>query len=305
MSDRLRRRRSSRAPFPIARIVIAAAVLTSLIVGGTFLYVLSGFTPTNKQSLCPVDRRKLSEVLVLLLDRSDRLSLAQRLKVKNEIKTLKATVSRFGLVEVYEVDRSNTQRPEALLSICNPGTGDDLNELYENPELAKRQWETFSNRLDEQVDRVIDSDSSPTSPIFEAIQATALRTFGALPTELARRRLVIVSDLVQHVPGCLSQFGPDGAASAIVPFADFRHTNCYNKVRTNDLTGVAVTLLYLVRTPPQKWPDHRVFWEEYLQSQGATVELLEPVYGGQDSKGGSTSQLETNPTRAADGRGGR
>lgn len=49
-----------------------------------------------------------------------------------------------------------------------------------------------------------------------------------------------------------------------------------------DLSGVNVTILYLVRPrTPQKWLGHIRFWELFFLGQGAIVVRVEPVYGEQ------------------------
>jgi hypothetical protein len=267
----------------MAKIVTASVVLVGIIATSVWLYVLGTerYVSTDQNTLCPVDQRQISEALVILLDMSDRFSLPQKLKVRNELQAVKRGVGRFGLIEVYAVDRSDSERPKAVLTLCNPGTGDQMNGLYQNPALAQKRWDEFSGRLDQEVENLMDSPSSPTSPIMEAIQSTALRTFGTLPAQVQRRSLVVVSDLVQNVPGCLSQFDQNGAVSEIVPFEAFRRSDCFTKVRTNDLRNVSATLLYLVRSPQQKWPEHRQFWEEYFSAEGARVDRIEPVFGGQ------------------------
>jgi hypothetical protein len=109
---------------------------------------------------------------------------------------------------------------------------------------------------------------------MEAIQATALRTFGLAQYRNLPKRLIVASDLLQNVPGGLNQYD-----NASIKFADFEKTAYFNRVRA-DLSGVQVTSLYLVRTLiPQKWPEHRMFWEQYFQAQGATVDRIEPIFG--------------------------
>jgi hypothetical protein len=148
-----------------------------------------------------------------------------------------------------------------------------MNRLYQNPELARARWNQFSRELGRQLGQMMARPETPISPIFEAIQATALRTFNRPDYSGASRRLIIVSDLLQNMPNKLNQY------EGTPPFSDFKRTPYFSQVRA-DLTDVTVTLLYLVRPhTAQKWPDHYQFWEQYFQSQGATVDRLEPVYG--------------------------
>jgi hypothetical protein len=137
---------------------------------------------------------------------SDEFSEPQRLKIKNELDQLKPGIPRFGLIEVYAVDRIGDRLTKPLLHLCNPGTGADLSPYYQNPDLARRRWREFSQQIDRELARLMAAPETPSSPIFEAIQATALRTFNAAEHRDLPKHLVIVSDLMQNVPQKLSQY---------------------------------------------------------------------------------------------------
>jgi hypothetical protein len=228
--------------------------------------------PTISATLCPA-KRPPSEVDVLLLDVSDRFSEPQRLQMQNHLARFRDSIPRFGLVEVYTVDRLSRRVTEPVVHMCNPGTGEDLNRIYQNPELAQRKWKGFAGKLNADIDRQISSPAMKTSPIFEAIQATALRTFGKPEYDGLPKRLVIVSDLMQNVPGGLSMY--DGVPS----FKSFRESAYFSRVRS-DLNGVDVLLYYLARpTVKQQNRNHLQFWRDYFESQGAEVEGIDKVYG--------------------------
>jgi hypothetical protein len=257
-----------------ARIAAAAAVAVILIGVGTTLALKgrAATVPTDPATLCPTESPP-SELLVVLLDVSDRFSEPQRLQIQNQLTRLRDSISRFGLVEVYTVDRLSRRVNEPVSRLCNPGTGADLNRIYQNPELARKKWQAFAARLAGDVDRQISKPPLSTSPIFEAIQATSLRTFGRPEYDGLPKRLVIVSDLLQNVPGGLSMY--DG----VPEFGAFERTPYFSRVRAN-LQGVSVQLLYLVRSgQARQGSNHLAFWQEYLQSQGAEVELVERVFG--------------------------
>src|SRR5205823_1437091 len=142
------------------------------------------------------------------------------------------------LIEAYAVDRINDHVTSPVIHRCNPGNGNDLNALYQNPDLARRHWKTFSEDLNKELERVMNLAASTTSPIFEAIQATALRTFNVPAYKDVPKRLVIVSDLIQNVPGKLNQY------KGTQNFSEFKHLAYFTEVRA-DLTGVTTSILYL------------------------------------------------------------
>jgi hypothetical protein len=257
-----------------ARIAGATAVAVVLIAGGATLAIKgrAAAVTTNPTTLCPTQRPP-SEITVILLDVSDRFSEPQRLQIQNQLSRLRDSIPRFGLVEVYTVDRLRRRVTEPVSHLCNPGTGADLSKIYQNPQLAKKKWDGFAAKLRADINHQIEAPAHATSPIFEAIQATALRTFGKPEYDGLPKHLVIVSDLLQHVPGGLSMY--DGVPS----FESFKNTPYFSRVRS-DLEGVSVLVYYLVR-PGVKEQDrkHIAFWDSYFQSQGADVESVDKVFG--------------------------
>jgi hypothetical protein len=257
-----------------AKTLAAAAVAVILIGGGAALAFKSGSAavPVESKSLCPT-RQPPSEIDVLLLDVSDRFSEPQRLQLQNHLARLRDSIPRFGLVEVYTVDRLSRRVTEPVVHLCNPGTGEGLNKVYQNPELARKKWQGFASRLNADIDRQIALPATNSSPIFEAIQATAIRTFGNPQFDGLPKRLVIVSDLLQNVPGGLSMY------QRVPPFDSFRKTAYYSRVRS-DLEGVSVLLYYLARpTVKQQDQNHLAFWRDYLQAQGGEIEGVEKIFG--------------------------
>jgi len=179
MADRPARQwMGRREPSPErGRIVAVGLTIAAVVTAGAWLLIkgCQTYIATDPNTLCPTDRPP-SEVLVLLLDMSDEFSEPQRLKITNDLSRLQSEIPRFGLVDVYTIDGSGERVIRPVLQLCNPGNGDDLNRLYQNPGLAKKRWEGFSQRLNGELGRLISTSGAPTSPIMEAIQATALRT---------------------------------------------------------------------------------------------------------------------------------
>jgi hypothetical protein len=256
------------------RIAGAAAVAGGLILVGLVLSLKgeSVGVPTDLANLCPTDR-PVSQVTVILLDVSDRFSEPQRLQIQNQLARLRDSMPRFGLVEVYAVDRIGRRLTEPVFHVCNPGTGAELSRIYQNPELARKKWDRFAERLAGDIDRQMAEPATGASPIFEAIQAAGLRTFSNPAYDGVPKRLIIVSDLLQNVPGRLDMY------RQLPAFRSFRRTPYFSRVRA-DLSGVAVTIFYLsrpeVRTQGRR---HLGFWDAYLSYQGAGAIAAVGVFG--------------------------
>ena len=211
--------RRGRSVFAIAA---AAAVLVALVGVAVGAYVLSrrSYVETDAATLCPVDEPP-AEVVALVLDMSDKLNEVQLLAVRNHLeRLLYSELPRFAYVETYAVQDRAGAVAEPVIGLCNPGKGDDLNRIYQNPELARKRWEQdFADMLSTKLDALLESPDSASSPIFEAIQAVAVRAFGKPSYDGVAKRLIVVSDLLQNVPGK----GSSGSHYRGVPdFDEFR-----------------------------------------------------------------------------------
>ena len=122
----------------------------------------------------------------------------------------------------------------------------------------------------------LDTPEAATSPIFEAIQAVALRTFDDPKLDdVPSRRLVLVSDLMQNVPGSLSMY------QGVPKFDDVARTPYWLDVKA-ELERVDVTVLYLQRPTSQRlWQSQIEFWSRYFEAQGASIARVLPLSGAQ------------------------
>jgi hypothetical protein len=258
----------------VGNIVLVVLAILVLLAGSVTLYLKSRAVTTDVDALtlCPRSRPP-SAILGILLDVSDSLTEPQRLEVQNQLARIGQGLPRFGLVELYTVGGLDRPLPRAVLHLCNPGTGQDLNRLYQNPELARRRWVAFEDTVGQALGRQMSSPSYSASPIFEAIQAMALRSFGNPAYDVVPKRLVIVSDLLQNVPGGLNMY--DGLPA----FGAFKNGAYFARVGA-DLRGVTVRIYYLVRPGSTiQGRTHAEFWNQYFLAQGATVDTLMKVYG--------------------------
>lgn len=284
LRDRQNGRASHRSPnasggaaakWAIASIVLAIALLAGV---GGWLYMKSNElrVAADAETLCRADGA-LPEVTVVLLDLSSTLSDVQKLDVKNELTRLRDRIPRFGRIDVFAVDDRAARIVEPILRLCNPGRGEDMNELYQNPQLARQRWERdFASTLNGALEKLLAMPEAATSPIFEAIQAVALKTFDDPALDgVQSRRLVLVSDLMQNVPGHLRMY------DAIPKFDDFARTPYWLDVKA-DLKNVEVTVLYLQRPTSQRlWTSQVEFWSRYFDAQGASIERVLPLSGAQ------------------------
>jgi hypothetical protein len=277
-SSSLRHPSGRRGPSVFA-IGVAAVVLVALVGVAIGAYVLSrkSYVATDAATLCPVEEPP-AEVVALILDMSDRLNEVQLLSVRNHLqRLLYSELPRFAYVETYAVQDRVGVVAEPVIGLCNPGKGDDLNRIYQNPELARQRWEQdFAGVLSAKLEALLAAPDSASSPIYEAIQAVAVRAFGKPSYDGRPKRLIVVSDLLQNVPGK----GSGGSHYRGVPaFEEFRSSPYFAAVRA-DLSEVRVHLFYMNRSDQRtQGSEHIRFWEDYFGAQGASVMTVERIFG--------------------------
>lgn len=204
----------------------------------------------DKETWCPAEKDIPAQVTILI-DQTDALNDTQVRSVKAKILDLiignkplgLPGLPKYGRVELYEMTGSvDVAKP--ILRLCNPGDGSDVSELTGNPVLAERRWrQRFEEPFNEALDRTLLIGEADNSPILETLQAVNIETTGGLrnSTRLEWRRLVIVSDMLQHTDFTLYK--------GIPKVTDFTKTEYFRKVYS-DLSGSGVTVL-LLRRPAQ------------------------------------------------------
>jgi hypothetical protein len=90
--------------------------------------------------------------------------------------------------------------PKVIYVGCTPGSAADANPIMQNPKMIEAAWQNdFYAPLIETVENAMIEDRQPSSPITEAIYAIADRADFQEGRE--QRRIVLVSDLMQHSEG--------------------------------------------------------------------------------------------------------
>ena len=251
--------------------------LTALLAGGGWLVYLGRDSQVaiDVATLCPTDRPP-TLVQVLLLDASDALSEAQRLQVANELERARASLPALARVEVYAIDRAGQNLIEPLATLCNPGDGSHMNMLYQNPALARQRWQQlFDAPLERLTNTQLAARDADASPIYEALQAVAVRTFDRPQFDGVPKQLVIVSDLLQHPRGG----GGHSHYRGVPRLETLTGSRYFARVRA-DLTAVQVKVIYLDRADVDvQGAEHLRFWERLLAVEGAQLVEVRRVFG--------------------------
>ena len=267
---------------PVVQIALLIVAILAVVSALTIFWIKSRRERVQLDeggTLCPEvkdGKSQIPEVLVILLDSSDRLGDAQSIQVRHDLERARSRLAKFGRLDVYALRDAGGVLAAPVLTICNPGDGNDLSEITANPELARKRWkEEFASRVDRVLKTGIEAVEAPTSPILEAIQAAGIQTFDLPELDSVRnRRVIVVSDLLQNVPGKMSHY------EEVPEFKEFSSSAYYEEVRV-PLEDVKVEVLYLARTRASgiQGLRHIEFWEAYFRSLGAELEQVTRVSG--------------------------
>lgn len=207
---------------------------------------------------------------IILADNTDVYSKIQARVIKKSIQRFIRQMDINEQLSIFILDETSLNRMEPRFSKCKLRSGEDANFLTENERLLKKKR---AKEFDEPAMLVIKKLLSnkrevKTSSILEMIQAA--RVFG-LPSEPSRkRRMMIISDMVQN-NNKLSFF------SGFPKYDDFRTRAYAQRVKT-DLIGFEIIVKMLLRAGFSR-VDLLRFWEPLFQDYGALVSTFEIVEG--------------------------
>jgi hypothetical protein len=199
----MRRRAGARNLLGAVLIAAALAVLGGL---GAASFVLRA-PPTDAETLCRTDA-SVSAHTIILVDATDRLESRHRRKLSAVLAQERARLSQYDRLTIMRINVRRPQEPTILFSKCLPRPPEQTNPLFENARLVQRQWdEDFADALERALRSAGSSGPARASPIVAGLRAVAADPdFGP---EISRRRLVMMSDLLEHDPGGFSLYVAD------------------------------------------------------------------------------------------------
>ena len=210
---------------------------------------------------------------VVLVDATDSLNSSQRKAVIDEMKNLPSSLDLHEQVSVFVLSEENLHLASPEIELCYPGDEGSANPLIQNPRRIQRHFEEkFQKPMADTIDLLAKTPPQRTSPIHEMLHAVALyRNFDSTK----KRRLIVVSDLIQNTPPVYSQY------SEGTDFSDWRNSAHGRDFPDFALRDVEVKVLYLKR--PEEHAKrvqsraHVLFWEKYFSALGASVTLVKPL----------------------------
>jgi hypothetical protein len=219
----------------------------------------------DKVTLCPTSPPQ--DVIVIVMDTTDGLPEPAKVEALKLLTDLIEQSPENALLDLRIIDPGQNAG-RTILSLCNPGDGRGISEFTGNPEMAKQVWrQRFRKPLIQALEGSLQAVPSKTSPLLATFQGIALERFTGANAASAHKQLVIVSDMIEHVPGEYTQYPP-----ADLRYERFKSSPTYRKVRT-DLRGAEVIIFYVQRILPRPIDTgaHIKFWADWIDDNNGRL----------------------------------
>ncbi len=253
----------------VALAIIAFALVAALVL------LRPETVPRDPETLCP--EAGPSRVTAILLDTTDRVGPTSRADILARLDDLVASSRADEMMVAYEtsrIARDGTLFPPKL-TVCNPGDPDAANPLISNPELIRRRLEEgFRRPLDMLFRELLDRNRADVSPLLENVQAIAVTLFARRVHAETPKRLIVVSDLMQHSQHLSLYRGR-------LDYDAFDRTVGADALRTN-LRDVEIEVLFVRRREHDRFDGVRSlidFWERWFEAQGGRLERASRIDG--------------------------
>lgn len=173
------------------------AIVLTVLGGLSYVaYDMNANRPTyDEETLCPTGQ--LNAHTAVVIDKTDLYTPAQAERISDLILFSRDQLAEFERLSLFELNESGRLQNTNQFSLCNPGRGDQANQLYENPSRIEVRYQAlFEEPLQEALADLIEPKDSPSSPIVEALARLAQQR--EFDTSVASRRAVLVSDMLQN-----------------------------------------------------------------------------------------------------------
>ena len=267
----------------IALVVIVAAS------AGILHWIASRANPPLSQvDLCPVDR-PISDEIIVIFDATSPWSPIQEAVIEREFRAFQSQLEAHDKVTLYSLNNVAGPLPEPALSLCHPGTIEDVEVpllgpsgtvLVTNRDMIKERWEHgFISKLDSIFSLETESAGSDRSLILETIQSSAIQAWSAREQErTSHRSLLVFSDMLQNSE--LYSHYRDSHWTV----EDGKHLADFGEAGTQALQGVEVMIFLLDRPTVGVAPGHMRsdlvgFWDSFFSEQGALLARVRRIEG--------------------------
>ena len=246
------------------RAAIIGATALAVVAGAASLGLANQPPALDDKTLCPTDR-KLETSVVILVDTTDALTPIQISRLLASVHETRDALPTYGKLTLLFLEAASPYEPKEMISLCNPGSPQNINPLIQTASKIKKRWdESFGNPVERATATLATAPTASRSPVIQAVVASTWRP--DFDARVRSRRLLIVSDLLQHDSG----YSHYTTASRDL-WAKFARTPLATEA-TGDLSNVVVEVEYLRRPKDARFQGeaHRAFWKRWFGEAGAS-----------------------------------
>ena len=200
----------------------------------------------------------------IMIDATDRIGAISRADVLARLEEYVAASREDEMVIGFEARPVGEEIDEPLLTVCHPGDPEKASEWTQNPRLIRRRLEErFRQPLEALFRDLLSREEATTSPLMESVQSVAVSFLGREEYTDIPKRLILVSDLMQHSE-YLSFFRQP------VDYDAFARSHGADALST-DLRGTTVDVLFVQREAHRRLRSTRglaEFWGRWIEDQG-------------------------------------
>jgi hypothetical protein len=214
---------------------------------------------TDDVTGCRTDREDPAHTIVLV-DQSDPFNATDLDWVRSLLDGEARGLERYGRLTLVVPNSASPYDPVQVFTGCSPGSAAEANPIFQNPKMIEQAWERkFHEPLMTRADEALADTVAPSSPLMEAMYTLADRP--DFQDHVPARRLILVSDLMQHSPGfSMYKNGADEDAWAASDIADMR-------------AGLDSVQVVARIVPRQQYAlplgDVKAFWRDWFEAAGA------------------------------------
>lgn len=253
--------------------IIVIILTIAVILTGSFLYYKT-YSEINNIGNDYCRKDKISAITVILIDHTDKLNTMQRASLEGRLWDDVSSIPKNSLLEVYSVGNTTEHPLVPVLNICNPGDENSVNNLTGNKLFAEKNYEEkFKKPIRDILGKIVNDQSDIESPIMESLQSISVTSFIGEQNKNAEKKLIIVSDLLQHSKSFSVYKG-------IPDFNTFKDTPYWRSIKA-DFKDVDVEIYVLNRSNAIALQNPRLLklWTDYFENQYTTVKNVIPVEG--------------------------
>ncbi|VAY87081.1 hypothetical protein MNB_ARC-1_660 [hydrothermal vent metagenome] len=250
-------------------LIISVIVMLIGITMYAFVSVSSKQIPRDKKTLCRIDGKYDKQII--LLDITGKYNLVQHKTIRQAIENQVKTLKKDEQLQLYFITNDIRSGLEPLLSVCNPGTGEDVSGIFANPKMIKQKWE---NKLYKPIEKLLnnfdkESLEAKSSPIFETIQLINNSMLKGAK-EGTTQTMTIISDFIQH---------SEDYSFLRNKLQNFSTSNYKLRVKTS-FDNIKVNLLFIRRNGREEYLSKKYlnFWKDYFLKSGSSdikIKILE------------------------------